>query len=326
MKRNNIGSLLLICSLVLVIMAIPAASTGCTAANKPGAISARLAATMVPPVDLDLYIYFDQQVPTIVPKVLTGAPADLPVQSVAIWGIVNNETQYTISGALIFKEAADASMVFGLVSKLPGFYTKLNNRSIYFLQGSGGPAESLKNAIDNNNFKAYNDKTALTEVNHLPLTSTARPNLIGIIKPNKAALDMAKKYLDKYTANTIESIVSSAKPKTLVLGVYSPKPLEVADMAQRIRNNTVWDLDLGAVVCMDSEYPGFMFNSIANNILKSQNLPEVQVGKLNAYKESLDLGNGKTIPIYLNLSGNHVYAAASGQDSYAQTLLTSINR
>ena len=85
-------------------------------------------------------------------------------------------------------------------------------------------------------------------------------------------------------------------------------------------------MDLGVVVSMDSVYPGFIFSPIASHVIANQGFPEVNVGGMTAYKDSVNLANGKTIPIYLNISGNHVYGTASGNDSYAQTLLTNINR
>jgi hypothetical protein len=324
MKYSNIGRSLVIVGLVLMMLILPFAAVGC--AEVSGTTAAQLAATKVPPVDLDVYIYVDQQVPTKVPGSLTGAPMDISVQSLAVWGIVNSDTQYTISGALTFTNTADASAVFSQIPKLPNVYTRLKGSTIYFLQGSGGPAESIRSAINDNNFKNFDDKVALAEVSHLPSGGTTRPGIIGVIKPSKAAVNIVNQYLDQNTANTIDNVFTNAKPRIMAFGVFGSQPVDLADMAKRIAANTVWDLDLGAVVSMDSVYPGFIFSPIASRAISDQGFPEVRVGDISAFRDSVNTGNGKLIPIYLSVSGNHVFAVASGKDSYAQTLLTSIVR
>ena len=326
MKYWKFTKLAVIISLSLIMLIMPMVALGCSGESISGIAATELAATMVPPVDLDVYIYVNQQAPTRVPQSLTGATADISVQSLAIWGIVNSESQYTISGALTFTSAVDANKVFVQIPKQTNIYTKLSDRTIYFLQGAGGPAESIKNAINNNNFKVYSDKVALAELSRMPSNSTAKPGIIGVVKPNKAAVNLLKQYVDQNTASTIESIFSNAKPQIIALGVFGPQPVDLADMSKRISNNTIWDMNLGVVISMNSVYPGLIFSPIAKRVISNQGFPEVKVGEITAYKNSVDIGNGKTIPIYLNISGNHVFATASGQDSYAQTLLTGIKR
>jgi hypothetical protein len=281
---------------------------------------------MVPPVDLDAYIYVDQQTPTRVPGSLTGAPVDISVQSLAIWGILNSETQYSVGGALTFTSAADAAAVFGQIPRLAGIYTKLSDRVIYFVHGAGGPAESIKSAIANNTFKRYDDKAALAEVSLLPAGSTTRAGVVGIVKPSKAALDLVERYLGKATAAQIGSVLSDAKTRIIAFGVFGSQPVDVADMVRRISNKTVWDMDLGVVMSLDSVYPGFVFSPAATLSIRNQGLPAVDVGGLDAYLYSVKVADGKAISVYLNVSGNHVFAAASAKDSYARTLLSGINR
>jgi hypothetical protein len=326
MQNSRIMRWVVIIGLALILAAMPFMSAGCTYGTVSGITATKLAATMVPPVNLDVYIYVDQQVPTKIPGSLTGAPVDISVQSLAIWGVVNNDTQYTIAGAITFTSAADASAVFTQIPKSADVYTKLADRTIYAIYGSGGPAESIKNAIVNNNFKKYDDKAALAEVARLPAEGVTKLGLIGIIKPNQGAINLAKRYLDEGTAKTIESVYSYAKPRIITVGVFGSQPIDPIAMMPRIANNTIWETDLGVVLSMDSVYPGFIFEPIASRFISSQGYPEVKVGNFTAYKNSINLGNGKQIPIYVNISGNHIYGTASGKESYAQTLLTSISR
>ena len=325
MRISQIGKALVILTMVTLMLSVPVLTTSCSS-NMSGAAATELATTLVPPVDLDVYLYANQQVPTVVPKSLTGAPVDISVQSVSIWGIVNSDTQYTLAGALTFTSSSDASAVFSQIPNTTNIYTKLSNNTIYFIKGSGGPAESIKNAIDNNNFKKYDDQNALAEVSKLPSGGTTNPGLIGVVKPTQAAVNLVKQYLDQNTANTINSVFSYAKPEIIALGVFGSQPLNLADLSQQVANNTIWNSDLGVVVAIDSAYPGFIFSPIANHVIANQGFSQVTIGNLSAFKDSVSLGNGTTIPVYLNINGNQVYATASGNDAYAQTLMTSINR
>ena len=271
MKFWKFSKFLAILTLAIITLSISVGSVGCTGVV-PGTSATQLEATMVPAVDLDVYIYVNQQVPTNIPKTLTGADADITVQSLSIWGIINDATQYAVGGALTFTNAADAGVVSAQLKNSTDFYTKLSDSTIYFVQGSGSSAESLKNAIANNDFKRYDDQKALAEAAKLPSGGTTKPGLIGIVKPNQAAVDLAKKYLNQNTASTLESLYSSAKPEIIALGVFSSQPIDLADTVQRISDNTVWDRDLGIVVSIASAYPGIIFSPIASQYIKSQGL------------------------------------------------------
>jgi hypothetical protein len=163
-------------------------------------------------------------------------------------------------------------------------------------------------------------------VSRLPSGGTTKPGIIGVIKPNKTAVNMVKRYIDQNTSSTVESIFSYAKPSIIVLSVLSSQPVDLADMANRISNNTFWDVDLGVALSVNSAFPGIVFSPIASRFIAGQGFPEVKVGDLTAYKYSAEIGNGKSISIYLNVSGNHIFATASGKDFYAQTLMTKFSR
>lgn len=325
MKISQVRKFLIILILAITLLATPLLTAGC-ASPVSGTVATDLSETLVPQVNLDVYIYVNQQQPTIIPKSLIGTTDDISVQSLSIWGVVISKTEYELAGALTFTAANDANQVFTRIPSSAKIYLKLSDRTIYFSQSSGGAAENIKNDIDTNNFKRYDDRNVLAEVSKLPSGGNTNPGLICIVKPNPTAVNFVKQFLNQDAANTINNIFNNAKPSIIVLGIFGSQPLNLSDLAQRISNDTVWDIDVGVVASMDSIYPGIIFSPIANNFLSSQGFPKVTIGNLTAYKDSAGIGSGKTIPIYLNVSGNHVYAAASGNDSYAQTLLSKINR
>ena len=57
-------------------------------------IATTLAATLVPDVNLDVYIYFKQLTYTTVPKNLIGLDIDIQIDSLAIWGVIKNDVYW----------------------------------------------------------------------------------------------------------------------------------------------------------------------------------------------------------------------------------------
>jgi len=322
---RKISALLPAISLALMLSIMPLACAGREQTGQPVNIATALSATMVPNVDLDLYVYVNQGTPTKVSRSLLRTPNDITVESLAVWGIVKDD-QYSLSGALTFAAASDASSVSSRIPQQPGIWTKQSDRIIYFVQGNGTESDTVKNAISNNNFKLFNDSKALAEVAIMPAGGTTKPAAIAVIKPNQAMVNLVKKYTSENTAATVQNIFDGAKPQVIVLGLYASEPIDIADVMQRAENNTIWDANLGVLGSINSIYPGVVFSPIAAKLLDGQNFPKELVGNLTVYKITVNLGKGKTITLLLNVDGNHVFAAISGKESYAQAMLTGIKR
>ena len=178
---------------------------GSSGMGNTGGIATTLAATLVPDVNLDVYIYIKRLTCTTVPKNLIGVATDIQVDSLAIWGVINNDA-YSIGGALNFPNASKASNLYSQLPQQSDIWTKLVGSSIYVVQGSGVPAESLKKAINNNKFKPYDDSKALGQVAAMPCSNSIKPVAICIVRPSQASIDILKQYVDLKTVNTVQSI------------------------------------------------------------------------------------------------------------------------
>jgi len=53
---------------------------------------------------------------------------------------------------------------------------------------------------------------------------------------------------------------------------------------------------------------------------------ETDLGELTIYKGSGDIGSGEAVPVLVRIEGNQIFIALAGQESYAETLITSINK
>ena len=297
---------------------------GSSETENTGGIATTLAATLVPDVNLDVYIYIKQLTGTIVPRSLIGLAIDIQIDSLAIWGVINNDI-YSIGGILNFPSVSDASNLYSQLPQQSDIWTKLVGNSIYVVQGSGVPTESLKNAINNNNFKAYDDSHALGQIAAMPYSNSIKPVAICIVKPSQASIDILKQYVDTKTVNTVQSIYTWAKPQIIVVGLY-PETVDIADVEREIKNKILSDTDLCIVASANSVFPGFIVNPIATRLLKKEGFTKIISGNLTEYQGSINIGNGQSIPALLNVAGNRVFATVSGNEPYAQTLMSNIKR
>jgi hypothetical protein len=311
--------------LILILILAPVIGTSCSGQQANGIIANALAVTMVPDVNLDAYLYFNQGSPTNMPKNLINSPQDVSVDTISIWGVIENDI-YSIGGAFVFTNSSDASYAYSQIPAQSDVWKKLTDKTIYVVQGSGGPADKLKNAISNNSFKRFNDQKALAELSRMPYSDSARPAALVVIKPTKAAVDLVKSYVDPNTASTLDTAFNWGKPQIIVCGLYSSQKLDIPDIFRRIDNGTIWDVNLGAMALIDSSLPGFVISPVAGHLLDSNGFTKATVGSLAAYQTTVSSPGGKSIPVLINIDGNQLFVTASAQQTFARDLLTGIKQ
>ncbi|MDO8568872.1 MAG: hypothetical protein Q7R57_09200 [Dehalococcoidales bacterium] len=322
MKRP-VGRLCL--SILLIIMAISLViPVGCRSAKTPASpVVVDLASTRVPNIDLDAYVYVRQDNPTKIPGKMIGAPADINVESVALWGVATND-QLTIGGALTLVNAGDATALRG---KIPNsIWSSISDRTIYFVQDSGEAADKLKNAISKNDFKNFQDQQALAEVARLPNSAATKLAAIAVVKPSPALVKLVARYTDQKMSAMANSLIASARLQPVVTGLYSGGQIDIADLAQRLQNGTIWDIDLGMAIILTSDFPAALVSPIVNQQLGNSGFAASTVGGLTEYKGTLTSAGGKTMPVLMTVDGSSIAAAVAYKESYAQTLITSVKR
>ena len=263
--------------------------------NSSLAPAAALAETKVPDLNLDLYLYVKQANPTVVPADLVGSTTDIDLDSLALWGIVENN-DYSIGGALNFCDAADALTGYSLIPAETGLWTMLSGRTIYAVYGSGAPFERLKSAIINNNFKKYVDAQALNEVAALPYTSTNKPIMIGVLKPRPEVIKLIENHIDTDFSRTIDNLTPWAQPQILTLGLYSSQPVSVADIQNRLENGTLWDLNFGVLASVISAGPASVFSATADKYLADNNYEKIKLENITVYRDCVKYIADTTLP------------------------------
>ena len=323
--KAKLKTKLMLTSLAL-LMAIPV-TAGCQAQNEPQvtapAIGA-LSSTMVPNMDLDVYVYVNQESPTTVPAGMVKAPIDVEVESLAIWG-VSTESAFAFGGALTLTSASQAGKIHAQIAPRSDVWANLSNRTIYLVYGSGTAAESLRKAITSNDFKRYDDSQGLSAVAALPDGDTTRLAGVAIVKPSKTLISHLSRDADSEGLEMVNTILSLTRLDVIAAGLYAPGQIDIAKLASTMENKgDITQLDLGILVLLKSGLPGFIVEPAVKKFLAEAEFREATSGDLTLYQRSLDTDGGQTIPVLVRVDGNRVFGALSGKESYARTLLTSV--
>ncbi|MFC2066345.1 hypothetical protein ACFLUO_04705 [Chloroflexota bacterium] len=324
MKAKLIINKLLVTSLLFLLIFIPIITVGChEEVAQPPATSthSELSTTLVPNMNLDMYVYAKQDNPTIVPKEFIGATSDVVAESLSLWGIPTEDT-IILGGGLTFTSGTDATKTHSQIPSQTEFWTKLSDRTIYFVQGSGVIAENLKAAISKNDFKYYDDQEALPEIALLPNSEATTLAVVGIVKPSEVLMKMIADNISPEYSDMINTLLTWARLQVIAVGLYAPQQIDVAEIAQKVERGSIWESDLGILALIKTGLPGFVTGPIVKNILKSSGYVETTINELTLYKGSLDAGSGNTVPILIRIEGNRIYATVSGQESYAWALIT----
>jgi len=325
--NNNLIRRSVFIILLIVLVTIPIAGTGCEeekippSAQLPGA---ELSSTLVPNMDIAIYVYAKQEKPTTVPKDIIGMPSDVTLESLALWGIPT-EDNLIFGGGLTFTGTTDPAEIQAQIPSQAETWTSLADRNIYFVQGSGAVADTLKSAISQNDFKNYDDQEALTEVALLPDGETTKLAAVGIVKPSKDLRQLVMKNITPEYASMIDLLLTWGNLQVIVVGLYAPQQIEVAEVAQGIAQGSIWEMNVGILVSAKSGLPGFVVSPIVDNFIDNFGYAETSLGDIKVYKSSIYTDYDKAIPILIRIEGNRIFAAISGQESYAETLIKNVN-
>lgn len=309
-----------------LLLAIPIISVGCEegVAPSPAPSPGELSTTRVPNLPLDVYIYGKQSRPTTIPAKMLGVSQDINVESLAIWGIPA-ENDFAFGAAFTLTTSADAAAVFDRINVEKDVWKKLSGSTIYLVMGSGLAAKSLQTAISNNDFKNYDDAESLQAAASLPGGDTTKLAAIVLAKPGDELMALVTKNMDTGGSNFITTVLKLSGLKVVAAGLYSPQQIDVARIAEVIdKGGSIGELDLGLLVSVKSGLPGFVVEPVVKKLLTEQKFVETKVGELTLYQGSGEIRSGEEVPILVRLEGNRIFAAVSGQESYARTLITSV--
>lgn len=328
MNAKSVRKLLI--PFLVLLLATPIIGVGCqeTERELPEAPSpSALSATLVPNVPLDLYVYCKQDSPTRIPAEVLDTSYDINVDSLAVWGVPEGDNDFALGMGVTLTSASDASKLYDEITLEEGIWKKLSDNTIYLVYGSGIAAESLRRAISNNDFKHYDDSECLNAAATLPSGGETKLAAITLAKPSKALTGFMTQDLDPEAVGMINMILTIANLKVIAAGLYSPHQIDIAELAEAMENHgSIADLDLGVLILVKSGLPGFLLKPAIGEFLEEAEFTETSLGELTLYRGTFDADGDDSIPVLIRIEGNYMFAALSGQESYAETLITSIRK
>ena len=316
---------LFIPALVLSIL-FPILGAGCLGDIEPfpGSTTNEFAALLVPDTNLELYLYAKQERSTIIPAKIINMSHDIKVDSLAIWGLPSDKG-LVFGAGLTFANAIDASEIYsGIVFEENGWKVLRDNK-IYVVQGTGAAAESLKSAILNKDFKYYTNGNVLESVAMLPRVGRTKMVAIGVAKPTEQVMDFTADQIGKKNFEQVNEIFKLLNPDVVIGGLYSPHQINMAKAVEMFeKGSNASALDVGMLVLVNSSLPGLVVEFVAKKFITDYGFTEAKVGEFTIYKGFWSAPDGSNIPVLIRIEGNHIFAAISGQEDYAETLITSI--
>jgi hypothetical protein len=111
----------------------------------------------------------------------------------------------------------------------------------------------------------------------------------------------------------------------MTIGLYTPQQIEVTEIVEMGLGSNL-EPDLGLLASVKSRLPGFVVSPIVKTFLDNAGYIEKNTDGLTLYQGFLDAGSSKKVPVIVRIDGNRTFAAISGNESYAETLITSINK
>ena len=314
--------------LAIIITVVTAFFPGCEEREEPEETTAQarmeLSATLVPDTKLDIYVYISQEEPTVVPKDIIGAPFDVNVESLAVWG-VDSEATYTLSGSLEFLDSSEAAEVHGQILSMSGIWTSLSKEKIYFVHGSGTGFDDMKSIIAADDFTFYNDEIALAELDLFPDTNTMKLIGLAVAKPGPALLDIIVKNTEPDVSELLKVLLDTANLQIITAGLYSQSQIDVSDIIANPGLTNILTSQAGILASAKSEWLGILVEPVIRKVLKAAGYEEiVQVDGTTIYRSYLDLGLGYDVPTFFRVEDNRIFVAVALQESYANILINNI--
>jgi len=284
-----------------------------------------LSETLVPNIPLDIYLYARQGSPTTIPAEMLNSSQDINIDSLAIW-VVPSEDELAFGMALTFTQSHEASTIHNQIKLEERVWKKLSGNIIYLVYGTGSSTEALKTAIANNDFKHYDDEGAIQELAVLPNDDINKPAAVAIAKPTKALIESFCKVSNIRGSNLINAIINLVNFKIIVGGLYSPQYIDIFELVEEMNKGAnINDFDLGMLVSIKYGLPDTIVKLVVERFLLQAEFTKEQLGDLTVYKGFRDINNKGKACILIRVEDNHIFAAVSGQESYAENLITSIN-
>lgn len=319
----------IISALTVLVIIVPLLLCGCDEdESSSGKIidSGSLYAPLVPNTEIDLLVFGKQDEPTRIPARMIDAMRDIDVDSISVWGVPSGD-DFAIGIGITLATAGEASRVYQAINAEADAWTYLNGNAIYMVEGTGEAATELKTAIQEEDFRTYDDAEFQTAIAKLP-PNTTDANLVGIAvaAPTSNMIAFASESEnDEGTMSMINLALNMLNLQVIAGGFYSEEKIDIAEIDEMLEQDK--DLSLinaGAVALIKSGIPGLILEPAVEEILKQQEFSETTIDGTTVFVGYGDNDEGENVVIIVRVEGNSIFASVSGNRSYAENLIMSV--
>jgi hypothetical protein len=312
-------------ALLALLAALLVPLAGCDEAVPAPPTSGPLAVgtAMVPDIDLDVYACVRQPAPTQLPRELLGIADDLDAVSLATWGVVSGDT-FTWGGALTMASPDEAAAVVSAVPDGTGVWTKQNGSTVYFVREGTPAAADMKAAIAEGRFVNYSFQQGIDALAFYPDGGATMALGAAVGAPDDALTGLITANATADTRTLITTLMKSAGLQVVAAGLYAAAPVDLRVLADSPSLSSLLEMDTGVLLSVKSKWPGIVVGMLAGSAVGGAGYEKGTLGDLEIYRGTLDTGGGTRVPVVIRISGNRIFAAVSGQESYAEELITSI--
>lgn len=292
---------------------------GCEVAPtvSPPLLPQGFADNLVPNVNLEGYVYFNQGSPiTISADILQGAAAQISMDSAQVW---LGPDANSIGGAVNFRNEAHAQSVSRLI-KAAGepVWNLASGQIIYAAYNDPGQwTTSLKDAV--NQQQMVSPKIKYPEISgdfaYFPNKPPLKPFAAGFIDFNGRLVESIGTRLGASLTDYI-SALRSAKINHISFVLYGERPIEISSRA--MSEEYIKSLYLGVMVVGRSGYPGIAISLFFDKAMQDAGLTKYNVKGVDVYE--YPTGNVRSL---VARKDNVIYVAAALSKEIAEDLLLS---
>jgi len=308
---------------ILIIVLLATILGGCdrTAETTPAAGVMQVSEHLVPDVPLDVYVYLEQEQPTVVPAGTLDISRDAEVISLAIWGVSYENSDFSIGGALNFTSEEQAASVHADMRVGTDTWLKLDGSTIYVVNGTGAAAATLRTALDNGKFKRYDDSDGLKAAAQLPEGSGDKMVAVALVRPSEALIRFVTEDAEDDAGDTVAGILALVQLKTAAAGVYSSHHIDGAQITAITRGGGIQDSGLSVVAIVSASLPGVIVAPLVENYLPEQGFTLETRGDVDVYLKDQVIEGGGIMHLAVSIDGNRLVVSSAADRSKALELV-----
>jgi hypothetical protein len=312
-------SILKFVSLLAALLVFAPYLTGCkvTSAVSIPLLPPGFLNTPVPDVNLDGYIYLNQESPIIIsPDLLRIAIPEISIESAQLWLGPNANS---VGGAVYFESQADAQLIYQLMksSSIP-IWSLATGKVIYVVNNDPGQWNSLsEDALTKQRVLSLEAQypEILADFAYFPANPPLKPFGAGFIDANSNLVDSISASYG-LALNNYKSALTLAKISRISFVAYTEQPLTIS--SKTLTEEYIKSFHVGILAIGRSNYPGIAISILFDKAMAHAGFIKQTVSNIDMYEYSLS-----GVELVVAHKGNVIYVAASQTKELAEKLLLS---